>query len=467
MTVSRNLAFADRWWRRPDGSWGVAPPQSEDDEARANEILAHYSRLINEDAAPPTTLDLTRWWNTGGCPVDAIEEVENRLAELLAGVDKGLGEMLKAWDLRVLAIFGAGVHGELVPRAQIVGSPSLQYGFHFDISTLADRHGDGPRFCLAPIIFEWLESQPQVVEPEQRPYRILPSKLAQVPPGDRRALKLFASAAHSPDGRRVLPGFGTWVDPATPALPLALYDLGVGAGKTAGKGAAPLALRMFVEAVLSAPATESRDGNPLVFYLTLEELVRRLWPRPDGSRPSPAQFWPRMVKAVAALDSPEARVPWYNPETGSGGTRRVVIYGDITRGPLHLDDLVQVMVNLPPGSHVGPMVGPNLGYWGMKSVPVYKLYLNLAYRLFEPGRTHIPVGKGRRWHWVLVDDHRRFERLPDAELVRLAFPTSTNRSRRNLVPEAQAALKALVDRGDFRMVKGRVMPMKREADASS
>ena len=321
-----------------------------------------------------------------------------------------------------------------------------------------------PGSAWRPVILEWQKSQPKAVEPERRLYRILPSKLAQVQPGDRRALKLFSPAAHSPDGQRALPGFGAWVNPATPALPLALYDLGVGAGKSAGRGAGPLALRMFVEAILLAPATESRDGNPQIFHLTLDEFVRRLWPRLDGSRPTPANFWPRMVKAVAAIDAPEARVPWYDPETGRGGTRRVVIYGDLTRGPLHLDDQVQVIVNLPPGSHVGPMVGPNLGYWGMKSAPTYRLHLNLSYRLFEPGRTHTPVGKGKRRHWVLVDDPRRFGRLSDDELVQLAFPTSTNRARRNLLPEARAALDRLVAHEDFRVVEGKVMPMKPGGD---
>ena len=38
MTVSRNLAFADRWWRRPDGSWGVVPYHYEEDEARADHV---------------------------------------------------------------------------------------------------------------------------------------------------------------------------------------------------------------------------------------------------------------------------------------------------------------------------------------------------------------------------------------------------------------------------------------------
>ena len=286
MTVSRNLAFADRWWRRPDGSWGVAPYHYEEDEARADHVLAHCSRQIDADATPPTTSDLIRWWNAGGCPADALEEVEHRLAQVLAGADDGYGEMLKAWDLRVLAVFGAGIHGEVVPRGRVAGPPGLQYGFHLDISALAALHGDGPGFCLAPVILEWQKSQPKAVEPERRLYRILPSKLAQVQPGDRRALKLFSPAAHSPDGQRALPGFGAWVNPATPALPLALYDLGVGAGKSAGRGAGPLALRMFVEAILLAPATESRDGNPQIFHLTLDEFVRRLWPRLDGSRPN-------------------------------------------------------------------------------------------------------------------------------------------------------------------------------------
>ena len=55
-----------------------------------------------------------------------------------------------------------------------------------------------------------------------------------------------------------MPGFAK-PDTPSPALPLALYDLGAGPAISPGKGA-PLALRMFVESVLSVPMDERERG---------------------------------------------------------------------------------------------------------------------------------------------------------------------------------------------------------------
>ena len=69
--------------------------------------------------------------------------------------------------------------------------------------------------------------------------------------------------------------------------------------------------------------------------ITLRELLERLYP---GRRPSPAEYWPRLMAAVEALDLMDARIPWEDPVTGLGGLRRVVSIGDIPRGPGALDE---------------------------------------------------------------------------------------------------------------------------------
>ena len=64
-----------------------------------------------------------------------------------------------------------------------------------------------------------------------RPDRILPSRVAMVDHTDRRAGELFTPAAHAVERggeQRKLPGFGLERTRITPALPLALYDLGGG-----------------------------------------------------------------------------------------------------------------------------------------------------------------------------------------------------------------------------------------------
>ena len=55
----------------------------------------------------------------------------------------------------------------------------------------------------------------------------------------------------------------------------------------------------------------------------------------------------------------------------------MVSVGGIPRGPGALDDVVRMVVDLPPGS--GPMVTPTLGAWGSRSAPAYNALLNLAY----------------------------------------------------------------------------------------
>ena len=72
------------------------------------------------------------------------------------------------------------------------------------------------------------------------------------------------------------------------------------------------------------------------------------------------------MSAVEALDSMDARIPWHDPETGRGDLRRIVSVGDIPRGPGALEDVVRMIVDLPPGSGPGPQVSPALGDVGGK-----------------------------------------------------------------------------------------------------
>ena len=169
------------------------------------------------------------------------------------------------------------------------------------------------------------------------------------------------------------------------------------------------------------------------------------------------------MAAFEALESPEARIPWYDTETGHGGLRRIVNISDIPRGPGKLDDLISIVVDLPPGSGNGPQVSDNLRYWGVKSAAGYRALLNLAYRWFEPGRTHYPVGRGRRRHWVQASDPDRYPALTDDELIALCFPTSARAARRNVVADARRVVRQLEQAGEVRVVEGpnnllRVLP---------
>ena len=302
------------------------------------------------------------------------------------------------------------------------------------------------------------QDRPAIVRPNRRPDPILPSRLAQVDSTDKRAGRLFGFAAHTKDGQLVLPGFSEGVTPRSPALPLELYDLGLGPKQTPGRGA-PLALRLFVSSVLAVPQRQRREGTRVVYRFTLKDLMDRLWP---GKRLYPAQQWPGLMQAIELVD--RTRIPWYDPETGHGGMRRVVGFDDVPRSPHHMEDLVSIAVNLPPGSQVGPPVGPSLAQLGVTSAAAYRLYINLAYLTFEPGRTHMPVRESGREYWVMVDEPDRYNHLTLDDLVDLAFPTASRKRRRNLRQEADEALKRLVERGDFRIVDGKILPAKELPD---
>ena len=164
------------------------------------------------------------------------------------------------------------------------------------------------------------------------------------------------------------------------------------------------------------------------------------------------------MRAVEALDAMDARIPWVDPTTGRGGLRRVVSVGDIPRGPGALDDVVRMVVDLPPGSGTGPEVSPTLGEWGARSAPAYNALLNLAYRWFDPGVTRHPVNGGS--HWLQAQDPERYPELSDADVVAVTRPLSTRAARRNLAVEGWETLRELEAAGELRIEGRRVLPPK-------
>ena len=274
------------------------------------------------------------------------------------------------------------------------GEPSIQdagtvIGIEWPVGDIADRwKGLGSarpcKFPLAPLLRAWWDSRLRFATLNTHTTgRIIPAELAMAPRTDRRAGNLFSHAAHVGEGQLVLPGFQT--DRTAPALPLQLYDLGLGAVHAEKTTAAPLALRIFVESILAVSRQDRWGDGPVVISMTLRDLLNRLYPGPR--RPKPREYWPRLMKASETLDSTEARIPWYDPDIGRGGLRRVVSLVDIPRGPGALDDLVSIVVDLPPGSENGPQVSDNLGLWGLKHRREYRALLTLAFWWHIPGQT--------------------------------------------------------------------------------
>ena len=326
------------------------------------------------------------------------------------------------------------------------------------LASTALRCADPPvglgRHPLAPLVRSW-QRRPIPAAPVRRVDRILPGSVAMIDSTDRRSGRLFSPATHR-RGQQVLPGFED--QRHGPALPLALYHLGNETPDRGGGHGAPLALRLFVEAVLCVPM-DRRDGlRPVDMSVTLRELRDRLYP---DSRRSTAQVLRELTHAADALDTRDARIPWEDPATGQGGLRRVVSVQDLPRGETHLDDVLSLVVNLPPGTGSGPVMPETLARWGLRSAPAYNLIINLSYRLFDPGRTRYPVS--RRAHWMAKRKPEAYEPISVDEIAADAFPLSTNRNRRDLRRRAVQVLEALHAAREFHIeqvsrTEYRVMP---------
>ena len=324
---------------------------------------------------------------------------------------------------------------------------------------LGIRTGDGKPLPhpLAPMIEGWLR-RPVDVEVNRRPDRILPSRLAMVRLGDRRASKLFSPAAHlgiRNGEQQIMPGFESNIE--GPALPLALYELGDPNPHRGGGRSAALALRTFVESVLSPYMADRRRYQAVAMELTIRELRARLFP---GRRISVKQFMYQFLRAVEALDTMDARIPWHDPTTGKGELRRVVNVTGVPYGVVDLDDVVRVVVDLPPGSETGPIITPALAEWGVRSGPAYRALINLAYRWYQPGRTHFPKGTRRDGNpqWHRKEDPSAYPALTESTMIELAFPTSAHRQRSLLVHRARNVLDVLEQAGELRIVDNRILP---------
>ena len=295
-----------------------------------------------------------------------------------------------------------------------------------------------------------------------RPDPLFPAPLVHVKRDDRRAGNLFSPAMWA-DTRKgqidLFPGFGPGQadGPLVPALPLALYDLGKGAKMTRGPGA-PLALRIFVEAVLSVPAIE-RDCAVLLPPQRFGDFLAALYP--DHAPNYRKKDYPRFLEAIAALDA--ARIPWEN-EDGTGALRRVVYARDLPREGSR-DDWIQFAVDIPPGGERGALVDrAALRLTGVVSAPAYRLTLSLAFWWNDPGRMRTPTNKGggRGKLWRQTRKPERYPEVTDAELIAMAYPSDAGdvgTGRRVRLHRAKGALAYLVSIGYAEVhPRKRIMP---------
>jgi hypothetical protein len=305
-----------------------------------------------------------------------------------------------------------------------------------------------PEHPVAGLVRAWLR-RPRPSKANLRERRIIPAQLAMfaAEPGDARG-RLFR-APPRPHGAAQLPLFEAGRHGAefvTPALPLQLYDLGV--NRDSPGAGAPLALRLFVEGVLAVRLPDRANLRPVALEIPMRELLARLYP---GRPARPKEWVPAIEAARAALASRSAGIEW------AGGRRWIVT---MTNLPESLDDMVRLVVDLPPGADTGPQVSPRLHLYGPKRGRHYRALINLAYWWHEPGRTLVPAKGGK--HWLTVQDPRRYRKPTDAELTNMVFPAGTHRAQKKLRHDALKVFGDLAKDGELVDLQGKPLPPKPE-----
>lgn len=396
------------------------------------------------DDAIPSEADLCAWHEE--CPPADVAAAAERLAalypDLRAPVWAIVGRAITGSEVPALAAHWRGDRGALEFARLVAVHARWRAG----------EPGAGRPHPITPLVAAWQRRPVPVRANVQtaRP-RIIPAQIAMfdAPEDDARG-RLFS--APRPRGEPAqLPMFEAGVvggEYIAPALPLALYELGIGRG-TSGTGASP-ALRLWVESILAAPLRARHVwgdiGRPLALgEWTVRYMLGRLYP---GRRPKPKEWRPVIDEIQRLLASRDAAIRW-----DDGVLRSAVL---ITSFPEHLDDPIRILVDLPPGAVYGPQVSDRLHLYGPKRGRHYRALLNLAYWWHEPGRTLIPAGRGG--HWLRASDPKRYRELSDAELVHLVFPTSTRAARRKLVHEAHRVIADLAGDGELRIVGRKVLP---------
>ena len=308
---------------------------------------------------------------------------------------------------------------------------------------------------LIHLVRAW-QGRPLPVPSNTAPERILPRHGIVV---EKRVDKYGQMDLFPPYGRRG-PGRQLYLpfDPSDrgPSLPLHLYGLG-GKADRITRGPAPIALRLFIEALLRVPYDTRNINRPVAMQITLRDVRTSLWPR-SAAGMGISRLVENLINAANVLDDWDNAIPWQNPETGESGLRRVVV---VTGIGSTLDDNLRLVVDLPPGASDGPLMPANLNAWGAKSAIAYRMLIGLALRWHDPGRTHLPVrGVGGTQQWIRKpdSDEKAWPALQDDELLNLAFPHlggGTGVMRRNRLRQAIDALKLLAQEEDLRIVAGR------------
>ena len=359
-----------------------------DDSEVLADVVEEYAKYWGYQDHPQPDLTTLTEFVRHGCPDDALLESEKRaranlrdtwMAAVAATGDRE-AEQGKTW--LSLAFGSPPEPTDAKTTWPLISGPQDARGLDapsvvaYQCSVWEEAGQPEGQHPLVPLISAWF-ARPKLVAPETQPYGIipraaydglapaLPKREAPLPPLPVDNFSASPSMAY-------LPGLAPESRPGI-APPLALFD-GTGLQSLTNGRGAPLALRLWLEALMCAPVEHRRRAR---FHLALRDVVEWLWPNDKYPRLIPDRR-DALTMAFRALD--QARLPWegeYMGKWGSGWWRPVSV---VSLPSVDLDSSVILDVELPPGSGNGPLVDRHiLRAFGLDSAPAYRGYLNLAY----------------------------------------------------------------------------------------
>ena len=304
---------------------------------RDTEIIANISREEVPDVPPLTPEELVAWMNGKDCPDAALEEMTNLAAGLMLARPPGrMAHVAAAYldpCLRVHGLgFGCRQQGHSNPEfllrdcRRTVDPPSEFLPSAFLVN-VTDTWNDLDRETrsehpLVPLVKAW-HHRPTPAEPERRASRIFAGQVAKIESSDRRGPADCSATPRTPTRQTV-----NWCCPASrarnvsPSLPAhrTLRPRHHVGWPRAEAHRWRCACGLNRSCPCGRPAR--RTGQSHRPQHPLRELLGWLYP---NRRPSPAEYWPRLMAAAEALDacrSPLARPRHRQGRIAACGKRR-------------------------------------------------------------------------------------------------------------------------------------------------
>lgn len=359
--------------------------------------LAHAAWTQNHQGEPlashriPTVESLAEWLGEMRETTDALDGMEiTRRIEGLAAVCMGRADLVATLTAPTRTPKRSVLTIEIDPEVD-VELPVLRDSLPAEASelgqTITEVHGIWREYGVEmnvghpyqPMVEAWQVLAPVPARWDGRDHPVLPGPLATVryehrSEGDQAHLPfdwdaLGAVPVGDPDDQAWLPGLAPEPSGLVPSLPLILWDAAGGMSLARGRGA-PLALRLWVEAMLAVP-NGKRHWRATRVTCTLRDLVEGLWPNGSYRR---SKDLPKLVHALRIVD--QARIPWDDGRS----LWRTVSLTSVPRDMRALDTPIVFDVSLPPGSGQGPLIHrPTLRRYGVESAPAYRAYLSLCW----------------------------------------------------------------------------------------